>query len=168
MAFHKHLSNTPQSLTLPSQNVPLQSLSLEQTTASHSLLSHDATLQCLPPQNKVHLQNPPCLDSPALLNPFWPCSISHTPIVLAPFPLFSIAMLGEAGSKIRSSLSSIDSFSDAMDSVQNLTLDKIHYFSPDKEEEPEGQTVPCDNCHKIVKALTDEITSLMKRQLPGK
>ena len=76
---------TPQSLPLLSQNVPLQSLSLEQTTASHSLLSHDATLQCLPPQNKVHLQNPPCLDSPAFLNPFWPCSISHTPIVLAPY-----------------------------------------------------------------------------------
>lgn len=65
-----------------------------------------------------------------------------------------------------------------MDSVQNL--DESGYFSPDEEEEPEEerkkpdgeeperQTVPCDNCREIVKALKAEIISLKKRQLPGK
>lgn len=178
--FKEHLSSTSQSLPLASQNVPLQSLPIEQTTASQSLLSHDATLQCLPSQDKVHLQNPPCLDSPALLNPSSPCSVSHTPIVSAPLPSLSIATLGETGSLIRSSLNDIDGFSDGMDSVQNLTLDESGYFSPDEEEEPEEeikkpdgeeperQTVPCDNCCEIVKALKAEIISLKKRQLPSK
>ena len=35
-------------------------------------------------------------------------------------------------------------------------------------EEPERQTVPCDNCYEIVKALKAEIISLKKRQLPRK
>ena len=165
MAFHNHLSNTSQSLPLPSQNVPLQSLSLEQTKALQSLLSHDATLQCLPCQNKVHLQNPPCLDSPALLNPCQPCTISHAPIVSAPLPLFSIATLGEAGSQIKSFFNSIDSFSDSMDSVQNLLMDESSYFSPHEEEEPEEeikkphgekserQTVLCNNCNEVVKEI---------------
>ena len=176
--FKEHLSNTSQSLPLPSQYVPLQSLPLEQTTASQSLLSQDATLKCLPSQEKEHLQNPHCLDSPALHNPCSPCSVSHTPIVSAPLPSLSIATLGETGSLIRSSLNDIDGFSDGMDSVQNL--DESGYFSPDEEEEPEEerkkpdgeeperQTVPCDNCCEIVKALEAEIISLKKRQLPGK
>lgn len=89
-------------------------------------------------------------------------------------------MLGETGSLIRSSLNDIDGFSDGMDSIQNLTLDESCYFSPDEEEEPEEeikkpdgeeperQTVPCDKCCEIVKALKAEIISLRKRQLPGK
>ena len=178
--FKEHLSNTSQSLALPSQNVPPQSLPLEQTTASQSLLPHNATLQCLPSQDKVQLKNPHCLDSPALLNPCSPCSVSHTPIVSAPLPSLSIATLGETGSLIRSSLNDIDGFSDGMDSVQNLTLDESGYFSPDEEQEPEEeikkpdgeepkkQTVPCDNCCEIMKALKAEIISLRKRQLPGK
>ena len=74
----------------------------------------------------------------------------------------------------------IDGFSDGMDSAQNLTLDKTGYFSPEDEEEageeikpcngeePERQTVPCENCYEIVKALKAEIISLKKRRLPGK
>ena len=178
--FKEHLSNTSQSLPLPAQNVPLQSLPIEQSTASQSLLSHDATLQCLPSQDKVHLQNPPCLDSSALLNPCSPCSVSHTPVVSAPLPSLSMATLGETGSLIRSSLNDIDGFSDGRDSVRNLTLDESGYFSPEEEEEPEEeikkpdgeeperQTMPCDNCCEIVKALKAEISSLKKRQLPGK
>ena len=174
MAFFKeHLSNTSQSLPLRSQNVPLQSLLLERTTASQSLLSHNATLQCLPSQDKVHLQNPPCLDSPALLNPCSACSGSHTPIVSAPLPSLSIATLGETRSLIRSSLNDIDGLSDGMDSVQNLTLDESGFFSPNEEQEPEQeikkpdgeepkrQTVPCDNCCEIVKALKSEIISVV-------
>lgn len=177
--FKEHLSATSQSLPLPSQNVPLQSIPLEQATASQSLLSHDATLQCLPSQDKVPLQNEPCLDSPALLIPSSPCSVSHTPIVSAPLPSLSVATLGETASLIRSSLNDIDGFSDGMDSTQNFTLDESGYFSPDEEEEPDGEikkpneeerkkTVPCDNCYEIVKALKAEIISLKKRQLPGK
>lgn len=165
-------------MPLPLQNVPLQSLPLEQTRASQSLLSQDATLKCLPSQDKEHLQNPHCLDSPALHNPCSPCSVNHTPIVSAPLPSLSIATLRETGSLIRSSLNDIDGFSDGMDSVQNLN--ESGYFSPDEEEEPEEerkkpdgeeperQTVPCDNCREIVKALKAEIISLKKRQLPGK
>lgn len=150
--------------------------------ASQSRLSHDATLQCLPSQDKMHPQNPPCLDSLALLNPCSPCSVSPTPIVSAPLPSLSIATLGETGSLIRSSLNDIDGFSDGMDSAQDLTLDESGYFSPEEEEEhgeeiktwrcdgeePERQPVPCDNCYEIVEALKAEITSLKKRQLPGK
>ena len=128
----------------------------------------------------MHLQDQPCLDSPALLNPCSPRSISHSPTVSAPLPSLSIATLGETGSLIRSSLNDIDGFSDGMDSVQNLALDESGYFSPDEEEEPaeemkksngeepERQTVPCDNCCEIIKALKAEIISLKKRQLPGK
>ena len=91
-----------------------------------------------------------------------------------------MATLGETGSLIRSSLNDIDGFSDSRDSVRNLTLDESGYFSPEEEEEPEEeikkpdgeeperQTMPCDNCCEIVKALKAEISSLKKRQLPGK
>ena len=77
-------------------------------------------------------------------------------------------------------MNDIDDFSDGMDSAQNPTLDESGYFSPEEEEEPEKeikkpdgveperQTVPCDNCSDIVKALKAEIISLKKRQLPGK
>ena len=97
------------------------------------------------------LYHQPCLDSPALLNPSSPCSTSHTPIVSAPLPSHSIATFGETGSLIRSSLNDIDSFSDGMDSAQNLTLGKSGYLSLDKEEEPE-----------------EEIKSLMDRNMRNK
>ena len=174
------MSNTSQSLPLPSQNVPLQSLPLEDTTASQRLLSHDTTFQGLPSQDKVHLQNPHRLDSSPSLNPRSPCSVSPTPIVSTPLPSLSKATLGETGSLIRSSLNDIDRFSDGMDSVENPTLDESGYFSPDEEDEPEEelkkpdrveperQRVPCDKCSEIVKALKAEIISLKKRQLHGK
>ena len=66
-------------------------------------------------------------------------------------------------------MNDIDDFSDGMDSAQNPTLDESGYFSPEEEEEPEKeikkpdgveserQTVPCDNCSDIVKALKAEI-----------
>lgn len=91
-----------------------------------------------------------------------------------------MATLGETGSLIRSFLNDIDGFSDGMYSVRNLTLDKSGYFSleeeeePDEEikkpdgEEPERQTMPCDNCCEIVEALKAEISSLRKRQFSGK
>ena len=178
--FKEHLANSSQSLPLPSQDVPLKSLPLERTSASQLLLSHDTTLQGLPSQDKVHLQNPHRLESSPLLKPRSPCSVSHSPIVSRPLPSLCKATLGETGSLIRSSLNDIDDFSDGMDSAQNPTLDESGYFSPEEEEEPEKeikkpdgvepetQTVPCDNCSDIVKALKAEIISLKKRQLPGK
>lgn len=170
VAFFKgHLANTSQSLPLPSHDVPLQSLPLERTSASQLLLSHDTTLQGLPSEDKVHLQNPHRLDSSPLLKPRSPCSVSHFPIVSRPLPSLCKATLGETGSLIRSSLNDIDDFSYGMDSAQNPTLDESGYFSPEEEEEPEKeikkpdgveperQTVPCDNCSDIVKALKAEI-----------
>ena len=60
-----------------------------------------------------------------------------------------------------------------MDSAHNPTLDESGYYSPEEEEEPEKeikkksdgveperQTMPCDNCSDIVKALKAEIISL--------
>ena len=148
--------------------------------ASRSLLSHDATSQCLSTQVLVPSHSPPtsqdittssCHDSPsssALLDPCSPCCGSNTPTVEAVLPSIEVATLGETGSLIRSSLNDIDGYmSDEMISVQSTSLDESGYISADEEEPEKERQMPCDNCCELVKELKAEIVSLKKRQLPG-